>query len=133
MRLLIRGAGLALLGLGSLPGGADAPLRPEAAAEAAPRPQQIGGTWDLSWKSRRGNDRKGIMVIEQRGSQLVARIQGQGIAATGYITGSTFTLQASRLALPYTVTGRVSGRKMTGMLQGLGVERRFTGVRRRGR
>ena len=53
-----------------------------------------------------------------------------GATATGTIRGSDFTLEGRRLALPFTVTGRVQGRKMTGSLLALGIERRFTGVRR---
>jgi hypothetical protein len=72
------------------------------------------------------------MVIEQRGGQLFAEVYDRGGAtATGSITGSSFTLQGSRLALPFTVTGRVQGRRMTGTLVAAGLlERRFTGVRR---
>jgi hypothetical protein len=105
------------------------------AASAAPLQQRIAGTWDLSWKNRRGETRKGMMVVEQRGSQLTAQVYDRGGAtATGSIAGSTFTLYGRRLAIPFTVTGRIAGRKMTGSLTALGVEqRRFTGVRRRGR
>lgn len=100
-------------------------------ARAAPSTQRIGGTWDLSWKNRRGETRRGSMVVEQRGSELVAHVYDRGGAtATGSIAGSDFTLRGRRLALPFTVTGRVKGRRMTGLLVGLGVERRFTGVRR---
>jgi hypothetical protein len=71
------------------------------------------------------------MEIEQRGSQLFATVYDRGGAtASGSISGSSFTLQGRRLALPFTVTGRVQGRKMTGSLLALGVERRFAGVRR---
>lgn len=99
---------------------------------AAPASQRIGGTWDLTWRNSRGEIRKGSMVVEQRGSQLVATVYDRGGAtATGTISGSAFTLEGRRLALPFTVTGRVQGRKMVGTLLALGlVERRFTGVRR---
>lgn len=72
------------------------------------------------------------MTVEQHGSQLVATVYDRGGAsATGTIAGSAFTLEGRRLGLPFTVTGRVQGRKMVGTLLALGVvERRFTGVRR---
>lgn len=71
------------------------------------------------------------MTVEQRGSQLSATVYDRGGAtATGSVSGSSFTLHGRRLALPFTVTGRVQGRKMTGTLTALGIERRFTGVRR---
>ena len=71
------------------------------------------------------------MTVEQRGSQLVATVYDRGGAtATGSISGSNFTLEGRRLALPFTVTGRVQGRKMAGTLLALGIERRFVGVRR---
>ena|SRR5687767_2645040 len=129
MRISIRSAALALIALGALP--AASPF-PASAAWAAPAPQRIGGTWDLTWRNSRGEIRKGSMVIRQRGSQLAAEVYDRGGAsATGSISGSSFTLQGSRLLLPFTVTGRVKGRKMTGTLVAAGLlERRFTGVRR---
>ena len=134
MRSSIRAAGLTMIGIAALAGLGGAPLPSPAPAWAAVAPKQIGGTWDISWKSRRGLTRKGIMEVEQRGTQLLARIEDRGgLTATGTIAGSAFTLHGSRMALPFTVTGRVEGRRMTGSLQALGVERRFTGLRRRGR
>ncbi|HEX8263334.1 MAG TPA: hypothetical protein VF547_10720 [Allosphingosinicella sp.] len=110
---------------------AGAPFLAPAPALAASRPQQMGGTWDLSWKSRRGNRKTGYMVVEQRGSELVAQVYDRGGAtATGSIAGTTFTLRGSRLAIPFTVTGRIKGGRMTGILSALGTERRFTGIRR---
>jgi len=131
MRSSIRAAVLALLAAGALPQVVGPPFPSAAPAQAAPAPQRVGGTWDLTWKNRRGETRSGSMVIEQRGRELVATVYDRGGAtATGSISGSTFTLYGRRLALPFTVTGRVQGRRMTGLFQGLGQERRFTGVRR---
>lgn len=131
MRLPIQAAALALMApiaLGALP--EPLPLS-SSTARAAPAPQRIGGTWDLSWKNRRGETRRGSMVIEQRGGQLTATVYDRGGAsATGSIAGSSFTLRGSRLMLPFTVTGQVKGRRMTGMLAAPGLERRFTGTRR---
>ena len=133
MRSSIRAAGLTLIGAVVLSGLGGAPLPSAAPAEAAAS-RQMGGTWDISWKSRRGSARKGIMVVEQRGRELFARIEDRGgVTATGSIAGSLFTLSGSRMALPFTVTGRIEGRRMTGVFQALGVERRFTGIRRRSR
>jgi hypothetical protein len=132
MRLWIRAAALALIALCALPEGAG--LLSISTARAAPATQRIGGTWDLMWRNRRGEIRTGSMVIEQRGTELFAEVYDRGGAqATGSISGSAFTLRGSRLALPFTVTGRVKGRKMTGLLVALGTERRFTGIRRGGR
>lgn len=129
MRLSNIAAALALIALGALTAGA--PFLSASPARAASAPQRVAGTWDLSWKNRRGETRRGSMVIEQRGTQLFAEVYDRGGAtATGSITGAAFTLRGSRLALPFTVTGRVKGRRMTGMLAALGTERRFTGVRR---
>ena len=128
-RLAVRAAALILAALG--PWVADVPVLSPAPALAAPKPQQIGGTWDLTWKSRRGNIRTGYMEVEQSGSQLVAQVYDRGGAtATGSITGSSFTLSGRRLLIPFTVTGRVKGRRMTGLLTAPGTERRFTGIRR---
>ncbi len=128
-RLAVRAAALILAALA--PGIADVPILAPAPAFAAPKPQQMGGTWDLSWKSRRGNVRTGYMEVEQRGSQLFAQVYDRGGAtATGSISGSSFTLSGRRLLIPFTVTGRVKGRRMTGLLTAPGTERRFTGIRR---
>jgi hypothetical protein len=130
MRTCLRASALALAALVGL-AGIGGPLLPSAPARAAPSAARIGGIWDLSWKNSRGETRKGSMTVEQRGSQLVATVYDRGGAtATGSISGSTFTLQGRRLALPFTVTGRVQGRKMVGTLVALGIERRFNGVRR---
>ena len=130
MKSTVRSAAFALAALLGLGGIGGVPL-PSAATAMAAGPQRIGGTWDLSWRNRRGEIRRGSMTVEQRGSQLVATVYDRGGAtATGSISGSAFTLEGRRLGLPFTVTGRVQGRKMTGALLALGVERRFNGVRR---
>ena len=129
-----RAAAFALLALGPLAWAGGAPLL-SAAAAAAPRGhQQIGGTWDVTWQNSSGASRKGLIVVDQRGSQLSARIESHGnVTAAGSIAGSSFTLHGTRYGVPFTVTGRVKGRKMTGALTALLAERRFTGTRRRGR
>lgn len=128
-RLGVRAAALILVALGQ--GVADVPILSPAPAQAAPKPQPIGGTWDLSWKSRSGKARTGYLEVEQKGSQLFAQVYDRGGAtATGSITGSSFTLSGRRLLIPFTVTGRVKGRRMTGVLTAPGTERRFTGIRR---
>ncbi|MGZ8285649.1 MAG: hypothetical protein ACXW27_05480 [Allosphingosinicella sp.] len=127
----IRAGALALAALVGLAGIGGAPLPSAAPALAASAPQRIGGTWDLAWKNRRGETRRGSMTVEQRGSRLVATVYDRGGAtATGSISGPAFTLEGRRLGLPFTVAGRVRGRKMTGALLALGIERRFTGARR---
>lgn len=131
MRSTIRAGTLAIASLAGLAGIAGAPFPSIAPASAAPAVQRIGGTWDLSWKNRRGEIRRGSMTVEQRGSQLVATVYDRGGAtAAGSISGSNFTLQGRRLGLPFTVSGRVQGRNMVGSLTALGIERRFNGVRR---
>jgi hypothetical protein len=131
MKSSVRAGAMALAALAALTGIAGAPLPSAAPALAAPAPQRMGGTWDLTWRNSRGEIRKGSMVVEQHGSHLTATVYDRGGAtATGSISGASFMLQGRRLALPFTVTGRVQGRKMAGTLTALGIERRFTGVRR---
>lgn len=130
VRFAFRAAILALMCLLPLADSGTA-LLTAAPAQAASRTQRIGGTWDLTWKNRRGETRHGSMVVEQRGPELFAQVYDRGGAtATGTIAGADFTLRGTRFALPFTVTGRVQGKRMTGMLTALGVERRFTGTRR---
>ena len=130
MKRSVRAGALALAALAGLAGISGFPLPTTTPASAASA-QRIGGTWDLTWKNRRGEIRRGSMTVEQRGSQLVATVYDRGGAtATGSISGSAFTLQGRRLGLPFTVEGRLQGRKMAGSLMALGIERRFTGVRR---
>jgi hypothetical protein len=135
VKSLARAGAFALMGLAAAAAMVGVPLLPAAPAVAAPAPQRIGGTWDLSWRNSRGELRRGSMTIEQNGSRLTAMVYDRGGAtATGSISGSNFTLEGSRLGLPFTVTGRVQGRKMAGTLVALGLlERRFAGVRRGGR
>jgi hypothetical protein len=129
MKSFIRAGALALALAGP---GIGAPFPAAGPVEAASRQARMGGTWDLTWKNRRGETRHGSMTVEQHGTRLFATVYDRGGAtATGSLSGSAFTLEGRRLALPFTVTGRVQGRKMTGTLVALGVvERRFTGVRR---
>lgn len=128
-RPALRLAALMLAVLGPLQAGV--PLLSSAPALAAPKLQRMGGTWDLSWRSRRGNLRTGYMVVEQRGAQLFAEVFDRGGAtATGTISGSDFILRGTRLAIPFTVTGRIKGNRMVGTLTAIGTERHFTGIRR---
>ncbi|MEA3064663.1 MAG: hypothetical protein QOJ27_1109 [Sphingomonadales bacterium] len=130
MRPWVRAAALVLIAFGALPE-TGLPFLSAPPARAASATQRIGGTWDLTWRNRRGEIRSGSMVIEQHGTELFAEVYDRGGAtATGSIAGSAFTLRGSRLALPFTVTGRVKGRKMSGVLVALGTERRFIGIRR---
>ena len=134
---IARRAGLAALCLMALaaPLPSGAPLASGEAAARAPRgPMQIAGTWDAAWRNSSGEIRRGLIVVEQRGAQLSARIESHGnVTATGSIAGSTFTLRGTRLGVPFTVAGRVQGRKMAGTLTAFLIERHFTATRRRGR
>ena len=126
-------AALALLALGA-PLAGTAPFASEAQARTARGPQQIGGTWVANWQNSRGETRKGLIVIDQRGSQLSARIESHGnVTATGTLQGQYFTLRGTRTGVPFTVTGRVDGKKMRGALSALFVERQFTATKRKGR
>ena len=132
LRRPLYAAALALVALGASLPGAAGPLLSEAQARAPRGPLQIAGTWEATWRNRRGAPRKGLIVVEQSGAQLTARIESHGnVTATGTIEGSTFTLYGSRMGIPFTVTGRVQGKKMTGALSAILVERQFTAVRRR--
>ena len=135
VRRLVPAAASALLALGApLPGSAGSPFLSEAQARTPRGPQQIGGTWVANWRNSRGETRKGLIVIDQRGSQLSARIESHGnVTATGTLTGSTYTLRGSRMGVPFTITGRVQGKKMSGLLSAILTERQFTAVRRKGR
>jgi hypothetical protein len=126
---------LALLAAGApLPGIGTGPLTAEAQARAPRGPQQIAGIWDATWQNSRGAPRKGLIVIEQRGNQLTARIESHGnVTATGTLDGQYFTLRGARTGVPFTITGRVNGKKMSGALNALFVERSFTAIKRKGR
>lgn len=127
-----RMAALALLYLAGLSTGVA--LLSEAPAQAARGPQQVAGVWEASWENSRGDARKGLIVIEQSGTALSARIESHGnVTATGTLAGESFTLRGSRLGVPFTISGRVKGRKMAGMLTAILIERRFTATRRRAR
>ena len=127
-------AALALLALGAPLTGAGGPLLSEAQARAPRGPQQIGGTWIATWRNSRGEARKGLIVIDQRGAQLSARIESHGnVTATGTLQGQSFTLRGTRTGVPFTIEGRVGGKKMSGTLRALLVERQFTATRRKGK
>jgi hypothetical protein len=132
LRRLLPAAALALLALGAPLAGTGS-LVSEAHARTAPV-QQIGGTWVANWQNSRGESRKGLIVMDQRGSQLSARIESHGnVTATGTLQGQYFTLRGTRTGVPFTITGRVQGKKMSGALTALFIERQFTAVRRKGK
>jgi len=133
LRRLVPAAALALLAIAApVPGGGGV-LVSEAQART-PRVEQIGGIWVATWRNSRGETRKGLIVIDQRGTQLSARIESHGnVTATGTLQGQYFTLRGFRTGVPFTVTGRVQGKKLSGALAALFVERQFTAVRRKGR
>jgi Tfp pilus assembly protein FimT len=125
---------VALLAVGALSWTGGAPLVGEAEARARRGPQQIAGTWEAAWRNSSGETRKGLIVVQQRGTQLSARIESHGnVTATGSIAGSTFTLRGTRLGIPFTITGRLKGKTMSGMLTAILVERHFTATRRKGK
>jgi hypothetical protein len=99
------------------------------AAQSAPA--DIAGTWDLVWQTRHGPSRSGWLVVTQQGGRIAAEIHGQGaVKAKGEIKGAEFTLRGSRLAIPYTISGRLEGGSLKGSLKILSIDRRFTGTRR---
>jgi hypothetical protein len=125
-------AALALITLAA-PGIGGGPLLSQAEARAQRGPQQVGGTWDATWQNSRGAPKKGLIVIEQRGAQLSARIESHGnVTATGTLEGQYFTLRGNRMGVPFTITGRVQGKKMSGALNAILVERPFSATKRRG-
>jgi hypothetical protein len=101
------------------------------AVAADPPPANIAGTWDLTWQTRHGPSRSGWLVVTQQGNRIAAEIHGQGaVKARGEIAGDNFTLSGSRLAIPYTISGRVEGGSLRGSLKILSIDRSFTGIRR---
>ena len=104
---------------------------------AQPAPKAIvaeanfGGTWDLTWNTRKGPQRKGFIRFTQKGKLLDAVIEGQGrVKAKGEAQGRTFVLRGSRMAMPYVIAGTMDGNRLTGSIKVMGVERTFVGVRR---
>jgi hypothetical protein len=110
---------------------AAAPAPPGTAQAPQPAAAAIAGTWDLIWQTRKGPRREGWFVITRQGAALRGEIHGRGsVKAKGNVSGSDFTLRGSRMAVPYTITGRVAGNRMEGTLKVLSVTRHFTGTRR---
>lgn len=110
---------------------ATAPLAIPAPVRAQPA-ASIAGTWDIFWATRRGPRQSGYMVITQNGTNLSARLYGQGsVRARGTASGASFMLRGTRMAVPYRIEGRWQGDRLEGAFRVLGVERRFTAARRR--
>jgi hypothetical protein len=115
-----------VLGFAALAASAPLPAQP-----AAEQPAAMAGTWDLFWQTRHGPKQSGYFVIRQSGARLEAELHGQGsVKAKGTIVGHAFTLRGVRMMVPYRISGRVEGARLTGSLKILSVERRFTGSRR---
>jgi hypothetical protein len=120
---MIRTLGMAALLLAAAPAGSAPPTA---------GPLSAAGTWDLIWQTRRGPERQGWLVLRQQGARLEGDIHGRGsIRAKGSIAGGDFVLRGSRLAVPYTISGRIEGDRMAGHLKVLSVDRPFRGERRR--
>jgi hypothetical protein len=108
-----------------------APAAPAAQPGPAPAAAAIEETWDLTWQTRHGPRQSGWLVLRVTGSQVVGEIHGRGsVTARGSVAGSGFTLRGTRMLVPYTVEGRVTGTRMEGRFRAMSVERRFTGTRR---
>lgn len=102
-----------------------------AVSQTAPAVVNMAGTWDLTWQARRGPQKRGYLVVTQSGTRLVAQIHGQGsVHATGSLTGAAFDLRGSRMAIPYTIRGQVTGERLEGSLQVLSINKPFSGSRR---
>ena len=116
------------LGLALLAGPAGYGAAQPASASA---PAAMAGTWDLTWQTRHGPERNGWLVVTQSGSRIAAEIHGKGaVKAKGTIAGHDYVLRGSRMMVPYTISGRVDGDRLTGTLKILSVQRSFTGARR---
>jgi len=101
------------------------------AAAGQVSPAGIQGTWDLIWQMRHGPERNGYLVLHFQGPELVGEIHGRGaVTARGSLSGTRFHLSGSRMLVPYTIDGRITGDRITGSLRMLSVDRRFQGVRR---
>ena len=106
-------------------------ITPLSAQPAPGQPAAMAGTWDLIWQTRHGPKQSGYFVIRQSGPRLEAELHGQGkVKARGSIAGRDFTLRGTRMMVPYVISGRVEGARLTGSLKILSVERHFTGTRR---
>lgn len=104
---------------------------PARAERAAQQPIAVAGIWDLTWQKRSGPEKNGFLILRQKGAELAAEIHGQGsVRAEGRMAGDSFTLRGSRMAIPYTIRGRVEAGRLVGSLKILSVERSFTGTRR---
>lgn len=101
-----------------------------AAQAQAPR---FDGVWDLIWQTRSGPRRSGTITLRQRGAALSAELRGRGsVNASGTVNGAAFVLRGSRMLVPYRIEGHVEGDRMEGAFKVMSVDRRFTGIRRRG-
>jgi pimeloyl-ACP methyl ester carboxylesterase len=107
---------------------------PASAAPAAPakqKPASLEGNWDLFWQTRKGSSPGGYLVIRQSGTSLEADLHGKGsIRASGSVEGNAFTLNGSRLFVPYVLSGTLRGDAIEGVLKVMSVERHFVGRRR---
>jgi pimeloyl-ACP methyl ester carboxylesterase len=103
---------------------------PPAAAETGSA-AVLQGTWDLEWRTARGSSPGGYLVISQSGGKLDVQLHGRGsLRASGTLQGNSFTVRGSRMFIPYTLAGSVSGDRIEGTLKVMSVERQFVGRRR---
>ncbi|MEA3043550.1 MAG: hypothetical protein QOH47_1388 [Sphingomonadales bacterium] len=102
-------------------------------AQAQAPPPRFDGIWDLIWQTRSGPRQSGYIELHQRGGALTGELHARGsVTANGTVSGSAFVLRGSRMLVPYRIEGNVRGDRMEGAFKVMSVDRRFTGIRRRG-
>lgn len=106
------------------------------AAQDAPAPANVAGTWQLSMQGRNGNTMTQTMTIEQDGATIKGTIKGRrgDQAMTGTVSGNDVSWTVSfqgrngnTFNLQYKAT--VSGDSMKGTLGGGRFSRDFTATR----
>jgi hypothetical protein len=109
-----------------------APLGPPP-AHAAPAAEPFTGTWDLTWRTRKGEVQRGYLVLRQTGARLSGEVHGQGsLKAVGTVDGDTFALHGRRMGAPFRISGRLRSGRLVGSVKVLSVDRPFMGARRGG-
>lgn len=102
-----------------------------ALAQSVRAAEPFTGTWDLTWRTRKGEVQRGYLVLKQTGPRLLGEVHGDGsLKATGTVDGQSFALRGRKMGAPFTIAGRLEGDRLVGSVKVLSVDRAFVGARR---
>jgi hypothetical protein len=79
----------------------------------------VGGTWQMSWTNKQGENKQGTLQIEQNGSTLGGTFRGDrgSFPITGALQGDHVSFTVKAFGRQISFSGTVKGKSMHGMTE----------------